>query len=99
MFLGASMLFRKLYYYLTITLVSVVVALLIGSVEAQGLAEDRLGLVGGFWDFIGALSYLIVGIFAVSWLASVAFYRFSGYDEIEERAADGLLRQVHQAGP
>jgi nickel/cobalt transporter (NiCoT) family protein len=93
MFLGASMLFRKLYYYLTITLVSVVVALLIGSVEAQGLIEDRLGLAGGFWDFIaamsdnfGALGYLIVGIFAVSRLASVAFYRFSGYDKIEERA-------------
>jgi nickel/cobalt transporter (NiCoT) family protein len=93
---------RKLYYNLTITLVSIVVALLIGSIEALGLIGDKLGLAGGFWDFIaalndnfGALGYLIVGIFAVSWLASVAFYRFSGYDEIEERAADGLLRQVH----
>ena len=72
---------------------SLVVAPLIGSVEAQDLIEDRLGLVGGFWDFIaalndnfGALGHLIVGIFAVSWLASVAFYRFSGYDKIEERA-------------
>jgi high-affinity nickel-transport protein len=84
---------RKLYYNLTITLVSIVVALLIGSVEALGLLGDKLGLAGGFWDFIaalnvnfGALGYLIVGIFAVSWLASVAFYRFSGYDKIEERA-------------
>jgi len=84
---------RKLYYNLTITLVSIVVALLIGSVEALGLLEDRLGLTGGFWNFIGALNdnfgalgYLIIGIFAVSWLVSVAFYRLSGYDEIEERA-------------
>lgn len=84
---------RKLYYNLTITLVSIVVALLIGSVEALGLLEDRLGLAGGFWDFIGALNdnfgalgYLIIGIFAVSWLVSVAVYRLSGYDEIEERA-------------
>jgi nickel/cobalt transporter (NiCoT) family protein len=84
---------RKLYYNLTITLVSIVVALLIGSVEALGLLGDKLGLAGGFWDFVaalndnfGALGYLIVGIFAVSWLASVAFYRFSGYDKIEERA-------------
>jgi high-affinity nickel-transport protein len=84
---------RKLYYNLTITLVSIVVALLIGSAEALGLLGDKLGLAGGFWDFIaalndnfGALGHLIVGIFAVSWLASVAFYRLSGYDKIEERA-------------
>src|SRR6202012_5922413 len=84
---------RKLYYNLTITLVSIVVALLIGSVEALGLLGDKLGLAGGFWDFIGALNdnfgalgYLIVGIFAVSWLVSVAVYRLNGYDEIEERA-------------
>jgi len=84
---------RKLYYNLTITLVSIVVALLIGSVEALGLLSGKLGLAGGFWDFIdalndnfGALGYLIIGIFAVSWLISVAVYRMNGYDEIEERA-------------
>jgi nickel/cobalt transporter (NiCoT) family protein len=84
---------RKLYYNLTITLVSIVVALLIGSVEALGLLGGKLGLAGRFWDFIGALNdhfgalgYLIVGIFAVSWLISVAVYRLNGYDEIEERA-------------
>jgi nickel/cobalt transporter (NiCoT) family protein len=84
---------RKLYYNLTITLVSIVVALLIGSIEALGLLGDRLGLAGGFWDLIGALNdhfgalgYLIVGIFAVSWLVSVVVYRLSGYDRIEERA-------------
>ena len=83
---------RKLYYNLTITLVSIIVALLIGSVEALGLLGDKLGLAGGFWDFIGALNehfgalgYLIVGIFAVSWLVSVAFYRLRGYDEIGQR--------------
>jgi high-affinity nickel-transport protein len=85
---------RKLYYNLTITLVSIVVALLIGSVEALGLLGDKLGLAGGFWDFIGALNdnfgalgYLIVGIFAASWLISVVVYRLNGYDEIEEHAS------------
>jgi nickel/cobalt transporter (NiCoT) family protein len=84
---------RKLYYNLTITLVSIVVALLIGSVEALGLLGDKFGLAGGFWDVIaalndnfGTLGYLIVGIFALSWLVSVAFYRLSGYDKIEEPA-------------
>jgi nickel/cobalt transporter (NiCoT) family protein len=84
---------RKLYYNLTITLVSIVVALLIGSVEALGLLGDKFGLAGSFWDVIaalndnfGVLGYLIVGIFALSWLLSVAFYRLSGYDKIEEPA-------------
>jgi nickel/cobalt transporter (NiCoT) family protein len=83
---------RKLYYNLTITLVSILVALLIGSVEALGLLSDKLGLVGGFWNFIGALNdnfgtlgYLIIGIFAASWLVSVVVYRLNGYDRIEER--------------
>jgi nickel/cobalt transporter (NiCoT) family protein len=82
---------RKLYYNLTITLVSIVVALLIGSIEALGLLGDRLGLAGGFWDVIGALNdhfgalgYLIVGIFAASWLVSMAVYRWNGYDRIGE---------------
>jgi high-affinity nickel-transport protein len=84
---------RKLYYNLTITLVSIVVAFLIGSVEALGLLSNKLGLAGRFWDLIGALNdhfgalgYLIVGIFAASWLISVVVYRLNGYDEIEERA-------------
>jgi nickel/cobalt transporter (NiCoT) family protein len=85
---------RKLYYNLTITLVSIVIALLIGSIEALGLLGDKLGLGGGFWDFIGALNdnfgtvgYLIVGIFVASWLLSVALYRMAGYDAVE-RGAD-----------
>jgi nickel/cobalt transporter (NiCoT) family protein len=84
---------RKLYYNLTITLVSIVVALLIGSIEALGLLGDKFGFAGTFWDVIaalndnfGALGYLIVGIFALSWLVSVAVYRLSGYDKIGEPA-------------
>ena len=46
---------RKLYYNMTITLVSVVVALVIGGIEALGLAQPvKLDLKGGFWDAIGA---------------------------------------------
>jgi nickel/cobalt transporter (NiCoT) family protein len=72
-------------------LVSIVVALLIGSIEALGLLRDKLGLVGEFWDFIaamndnfGALGYLIIGVFAVSWLLSIAVYRLAGYDGIAQ---------------
>jgi high-affinity nickel-transport protein len=47
---------RKLYYNMTITLVSVIVALLIGGIEALGLIGDRLELQGEFWQAIGALN-------------------------------------------
>ncbi len=81
---------RKLYYNLTITSVSVIVALLIGSVEALGLIAEKLALTGGIWDWIamlneqfGALGYLIIGLFIVSWIVSVAIYRYKGYDRLE----------------
>ena len=81
---------RKLYYNLTITLVSVLVALLIGGVEALGIIGGKLGLQGEFWDFIegvsenfGAVGYLIIGIFLVSWAVSTIVYRLKKYDEIE----------------
>jgi nickel/cobalt transporter (NiCoT) family protein len=66
---------RKLYYNITITTISVVVALLVGSVEGFGLLADRLHLSGGFWDVIGSLNdnfgvvgYVIIAVFVVSWL-------------------------------
>jgi high-affinity nickel-transport protein len=81
---------RKLYYNLTITFVSVVVAVIVGGVEALGLLADRLRLHGGFWDAVsglndnfGALGYLIIGIFAVSWIVSILLYRLNGYDRLE----------------
>jgi high-affinity nickel-transport protein len=81
---------RKLYYNLTVTLVSVAVAFLIGGVEALRLVADEFGLSGRFWDAIGALNdhfdslgYAIIAIFAASWLVSVAIYRLKRYDEIE----------------
>jgi nickel/cobalt transporter (NiCoT) family protein len=81
---------RKLYYNMTITLVSVLVALIVGGIEALGLIAGQLELEGRFWSAIGALNdsfgtlgYLIIGVFAVSWLVSVAIYRLKGYDLIE----------------
>ena len=68
---------RKLYYNLTITFVSVVVALAVGGIEALGLLAGHFGLNGFFWNFVrrlngnfGELGYFIVGIFALSWIAS-----------------------------
>lgn len=69
---------RKLYYNLTITLVSVLMALTIGGLELLGLFADWLGLEGSarhLVDFandnLGMIGYLIVAIFAATWLVSV----------------------------
>ena len=85
---------RKLYYNLTITLVSVVVAFVIGGIEALGLIGDKLQMAGWFWGGIGALNenfntlgFVIIGVFVTSWAASVAFYYARGYDRIETKAA------------
>lgn len=81
---------RKLYYNLTITFVSVLVALIVGGIEALGLLADKLSLEGPFWSFIGGLNehfgtlgYLIIAVFVASWLVSVLVYRIKRYDRIE----------------
>ncbi len=87
---------RKLYYNMTITFVSVIVALLVGGIEVLGLVGGRFGLKGRFWDGIGALNdnfgtigYLIIGVFVASWLASACIYRALGYDRLDIDTADG----------
>ena len=81
---------RKLYYNMTITLVSVVVAVLVGGIEALGLLADQLHLQGRFWDALGslndnfgALGFGIIAVFALCWAASLAFYKWRRFDELE----------------
>lgn len=79
---------RKLYYNMTITAVSIVVALVVGGIETLGLIGSQLSLSGRFWETIGSLNdnfgtlgYLIIGIFIVIWVISLAAYRLGGYEE------------------
>ena len=95
---------RKLYYNITITLMSALVALLIGGIEAAALLGDKLGLSGGIWTLaadLGAhfnsLGFIIIGLFAACWLASWAFYRWKGFDEIELIPAAGHQPQGNPA--
>jgi nickel/cobalt transporter (NiCoT) family protein len=81
---------RKLYYNMTITFVSVVVALLVGGVEVLGLVGGQFKLQGMVWDAIsslnahfGLLGFVIIGVFVFSWMASILIYRRNRYDEIE----------------
>ncbi|HEY3914715.1 MAG TPA: HoxN/HupN/NixA family nickel/cobalt transporter [Verrucomicrobiae bacterium] len=84
---------RKLYYNMTITFVSVVMALLVGGIEVLGLMRTQLKIQGAVWDAIGSLNdnfgaigFVIIGIFVVSWGISAIIYRINRYDEIEVRS-------------
>ncbi len=85
---------RKIWYNLTITAISVMVAVLIGGIEALGLIAGKLGLEGSFWNMIGDLNggianfgYLVVGVFLASWALSYLLYRWQGLDRpVVERA-------------
>ena len=78
---------RKLFYNLTITSVSVLVALVVGGIETLGLLANQFQFQGVFWNTIsglndnfGALGYGIVALFIVSWGTSFLVYRFKRYD-------------------
>jgi nickel/cobalt transporter (NiCoT) family protein len=78
---------RKVYYNLTITGLSVAVALIIGTVELLGLLTIRLNLRGGFWSWvsridINTLGYLIAGMFVLTWVVALLVWRVG---RIEER--------------
>ncbi|MEV5385327.1 HoxN/HupN/NixA family nickel/cobalt transporter [Streptomyces sp. NPDC052721] len=83
---------RKVYYNLTVTGLSVTVALLIGTVELLGLLADKLALHGGFWDWIAgvdlnAIGFVIVGLFFATWAVALLVWRFA---DVEERWTNGL---------
>jgi nickel/cobalt transporter (NiCoT) family protein len=80
---------RKLYYNLTITLVSVLVVVIIGSIEVLALLAHKLSLSGPVWSFVDALNYnfetlgyFIIAIFVASRLASITVYQIRGYDTV-----------------
>ena len=81
---------RKLYYNMVITLVSVLVAVIIGGIEAAGVVAYQFHLNGGIWGAsealsanFGTLGFIIVGVFLASWALSTAIYKFRGYDELD----------------
>jgi nickel/cobalt transporter (NiCoT) family protein len=77
---------RKVYYNITITGLSVVVALLIGSVELLTLLADQLGWSGRFWSWLGgvdlnAIGFLIGGLFVVTWAGALLIWRYARIEE------------------
>ncbi|TAN23845.1 MAG: HoxN/HupN/NixA family nickel/cobalt transporter [Acidobacteria bacterium] len=78
---------RKLFYNLTITAISALVALAVGGVEALGLFGNEMHLGGRFWAALGTINqhfgtvgYAIIGLFVVSWLIAIAIYKWQRLD-------------------
>src|SRR5205823_373799 len=70
---------RKLFYNMTMTGLSVFVALFVGLVELTQIVIQRLGLEGGIWDVIAgfelsSLGFVIVGSFVVAWIIAFAMF-------------------------
>ncbi len=77
---------RKVYYNMTITGLSVFVAVFIGTVEILGLIGQEYDLSGGFWAFMGNFDinkagFVIVGIFVLTWVAALAIWHFGKIEQ------------------
>jgi nickel/cobalt transporter (NiCoT) family protein len=86
---------RKLYYNLIMTLISIIVALLVGGIEALSLIVHKLQLQGSLWDLVGELTQksgllgvLIVGLFVVAWCLSIFVFTSAKLD-IQPSVTDG----------
>ena len=73
-----------------ITLISAIVAIVIGGIETLALIGDKLALTGAPWriaielgENFNGLGFAIIGLFVFCWLASYAIYRWKRFDEIE----------------
>jgi nickel/cobalt transporter (NiCoT) family protein len=78
---------RKIYYNITVTGLSVAIALLIGTIELLGLFAGQLGWRGPFWQWLGgldlnAVGFVLVGVFVLTWAVALLIWR---YGRIEEK--------------
>src|SRR5579864_5570914 len=84
---------RKVFYNLTMTSLSVFVALFVGAIELMQVLIQVLGLRGGVFgaiagfDFIGRAGYFIVAAFILAWAAALAIYKAR---RIDQRWAEGM---------
>jgi high-affinity nickel-transport protein len=78
---------RKIFYNLTVTGLSVAIALGIGSIELLTVFAEKLSLTGGLWDVVAGLDlnsvgYIVVGLFVATWALALAVWHFG---RIEQR--------------
>jgi nickel/cobalt transporter (NiCoT) family protein len=83
---------RKVFYNITITGLSVFVALFVGTVELLGLIGSEYNLGGGFWTFmadfdINKAGFVIVGMFVATWVIALAIWHFGKIEQKWDLAA------------
>jgi high-affinity nickel-transport protein len=87
---------RKVYYNITITGLSIAVALLIGTAEIFGLIAQEFSLGGAFWTWVAGLNintlgFVIAGLFVVAWAVALVAWRVL---RIEQRfGGPGMCRR------
>lgn len=79
---------RKIYYNLTVTVISVLVAWAIGTIELLQVLSTELNLNGLFWSWLNTLNFEMIGfgivaIFIVSWLVSFSYWQYKKYDKLD----------------
>ena len=79
---------RKIYYNLTVTVISVVVAWAIGTIELLQVLSNELNLDGIFWTWLNSLNFEMIGfgiifIFISSWLISYGYWNYKQYNKLD----------------
>jgi high-affinity nickel-transport protein len=87
---------RKIYYNLTVTGLSVAVALLIGTIELMSVLAEKLSLTGEPWDFVSNLDlnlvgYAIVALFVLTWAVALAVWHLG---DIERKWSANLRSTI-----
>ena len=77
---------KKIFYNLTVTVMSVLVAFVIGGVEVAQVLGMELNLTGGFWNWLENLDFetmgfVIVAVFVITWISAYAVWKFKKYDQ------------------
>jgi high-affinity nickel-transport protein len=92
---------RKIYYNITVTALSVAVALVIGTIELVSILAEKLDITHGPLAAIAAVNldyvgFAIIGLFVVTWLLALAVWRFG---RIEEKWSARLSSPTEPAQP
>jgi len=77
---------RRIYYNITVTSLSVAVALVIGMIELLQVTAAKFSLNGGFWAFLesldfGKVGYVVLGLFVATWAFSVVLWKTRRVEE------------------
>jgi high-affinity nickel-transport protein len=77
---------RKIFYNIAVTWLSVVVALVIGTIELMSVLADKLTLTGQPWDFVSGLDlnsvgYAIVALFVLTWIVALTVWHVGSIEQ------------------